>query len=183
MQSLANITLPTLDDIRVERMARLIRNGGEVEQPWFVPNVMLPLLSTKTINGKPVRSRVCYGGRSAARSWSFARALLVRAVVSKVRILCAREFQNSISESVHKLLSDQSEILGIRDRIRIQNTSITSDTGSEFIFSGIRNNVTKIKSMEGIDICYVEEAEKISKESWRVLIPTIRRAGSEIARG
>lgn len=129
---------------------------------------------------EPARYKVAYGGRGGIKSWSFARALLVKGANSRVRILCAREFQNSIKESVHRLLQDQIELMGLQDYYQVLSSEIHGITGTEFVFAGIRNNVTKIKSMEGIDICWVEEAEKVSENSWSVLIPTIRKAGSEL---
>ncbi len=129
---------------------------------------------------KPARYKVAYGGRGSIKSWSFARALLIKAAQSPLRVLCAREFQNSIKESVIQLLAEQISLMGLDDYYKVMATEIRGLVGSEFIFSGIRNNVTKIKSMEGIDICWVEEAEKVSENSWSVLIPTIRKEHSEI---
>jgi phage terminase large subunit len=129
---------------------------------------------------RPARYKVAHGGRGGAKSWGYARALLILAAQRRIRVLCARELQASIQDSVHKLLSDQIEALGLQSLYEIQQATIRSANGSEFIFSGIRSNVTKIKSMEGIDICWVEEAEKVSEGSWQVLIPTIRKPGSEI---
>lgn len=131
---------------------------------------------------RKARYKVAHGGRGGAKSWGFAKALLVLGAESRLRILCARELQVSITESVHKLLSDQiADDPWLSMVYDVQKTSIVNSiTGTEFIFAGIRNNVTKIKSMEGIDICWVEEAEKVSDYSWQVLIPTIRKPGSEI---
>ena len=130
---------------------------------------------------RPHRYKVSYGGRGSTKSWSFARALVTLAYRQKLRILCARELQTSISESVHQLLHDQIDLMGLGAWFEVQQATIRCLlTGSEFFFYGIRNNVTKIKSTEGIDIVWVEEAEKISEESWKILIPTVRRPGSEI---
>lgn len=138
---------------------------------------------------RPMRYKVPYGGRGSAKSTSVARALISLSLDpsplfgntrNKLRILCARELQVSIADSVHKLLSDSITAMGLEDRFVLTQNAIVSNNGSEFIFAGIRNNVTKIKSMEAIDICWVEEAERVSKNSWEVLIPTIRKAGSEI---
>jgi phage terminase large subunit len=130
---------------------------------------------------EPHRYKVIPGGRGGSRSWSVARALLLQACERPLRILCAREFQVSISESVLKLLSDQIALSpNMRALYTVQKRTITNDVGSEFYFVGIRNNVTNVKSFEGIDICWVEEAEKVSKNSWKVLIPTIRKPKSEI---
>jgi len=127
-----------------------------------------------------LRYRVAYGGRGSAKSWQFARALLLHGAQYKLRILCAREYQSSIKDSVHKLLSDQIDILGLSDFYTIQQTGIFGANGTEFLFKGMRRDVAEIKSTEGIDICWVEEAEAVSTESWRVLIPTIRKPQSEI---
>lgn len=129
---------------------------------------------------EPARYKILHGGRGSAKSWGAARALLILAAQRKLRILCAREFQASIQDSVHKLLSEQIPMLGLAGHYQVQQASIRARSGSEFIFSGIRSNVTKIKSMEGIDIAWVEEAEKVSEASWKVLIPTVRKPGSEI---
>jgi phage terminase large subunit len=128
------------------------------------------------------RYKVAHGGRGGAKSWGFALALLLQGSQVPLRILCARELQVSISESVHKLLIDtiQRYPLAFGGYTWTKNSIVHADTGTEFYFSGIRNNVTKIKSMEGIDIVWVEEAEKVSDNSWQVLIPTIRKPGSEI---
>lgn len=126
------------------------------------------------------RYKVYYGGRGGGRSWSAARALLLLALQNRFRILCAREFQQSIRDSVHRLLSDQIEALGLSGGFAIKQHEIISQTGSIFLFEGLRHNITKVKSMEGIDICWCEEAEKISEESWDVLVPTIRKDGSQI---
>ncbi|CAJ0899681.1 hypothetical protein R6138_04361 [Ralstonia thomasii] len=129
---------------------------------------------------KPSRYKVLYGGRGGAKSWGVARALLILGAQNPLRILCAREFQNSISESVHALLSDQIKVLGLSEFYEIQNTTIIGKNGTAFYFAGLRHNVTKIKSFEGVDIVWCEEAQTISKSSWDTLIPTIRKEGSEI---
>lgn len=132
------------------------------------------------------RYKVAKGGRGGAKSWNFARKLIERAYGGTVRILCAREYQNSIQDSVHKLLCDQIDKMGLSQWFDTTKNSIKCKIAgpdgafSEFIFVGIKTNVTKVKSMEGIDICWVEEAEKVSADSWEVLIPTIRKPGSEI---
>jgi phage terminase large subunit len=126
------------------------------------------------------RYRVAYGGRGAAKSWNFARALLLLGVKSPLRILCARETQESISESVHRLLSDQVELLKLGSFYTIEKARIVGLNGTEITFAGLKHNVANIKSYEGADICWVEEAQSVSKESWNTLIPTIRKSGSSI---
>ena len=139
-----------------------------------IPLAFRPLFS-------PMRYKVYYGGRGAAKSWAYAIALLVQGMQKPLRILCARELQISIADSVHKLLADQ-----IRNNPRfeafysIQQATIKGQNGTEFLFKGLKHNSTEIKSTEGIDVAWVEEAEKVSDNSWELLIPTIRKDGSEI---
>lgn len=123
---------------------------------------------------EPARYKVAYGGRGSGKSWSFARALVLLMGQKPLRVLCARELQNSIAESVHRLISDQIFDLGLMSKFIITDKAIRCINGGEFIFAGIRSNPMKIKSMEGIDVCWVEEASVISERSWELLIPTIR---------
>lgn len=129
---------------------------------------------------EPHRYKVAYGGRGGAKSWGFARALLILGAQKPLRILCARETQKSIADSVHKLLSDQIKDLGLEAFYTVQKSNILGANGTEFIFAGIRQNVSNLKSYEACDICWVEEAQNVSKHSWAVLTPTIRKNGSEI---
>jgi phage terminase large subunit len=131
---------------------------------------------------KPEKSRyrVMYGGRGGAKSWGVARALLIKGAKVPLRILCAREFQTSIKDSVHKLLSDQIEAMGMGSFYEITQNAIRGANGTEFAFVGLKNNVANVKSFEGVDICWVEEAQTVSRHSWNVLIPTIRKEESEI---
>jgi hypothetical protein len=128
----------------------------------------------------PHRYKIFHGGRGGGKSWAFAMALLLLAYRKRLTVLCAREIQNSIEDSVHKLLSLQVKALGLSDFYEIQKTKIIGQNGSEFIFAGLFRNVNKIKSAEDIDICWVEEAASVSEDSWIDLIPTIRKEGSEI---
>jgi phage terminase large subunit len=135
---------------------------------------------------EPKRYKVYYGGRGGAKSWGFADALLllgtgiIEGYKRPLRILCARELQKSIADSVHKLLSDQISVLGLDEFYEIQKTTILGINGTEFLFNGLKHNATEIKSTEGIDICWVEEAERVSDASWELLIPTVRKEQSEI---
>jgi len=129
---------------------------------------------------EPKRFVVLWGGRGAGRSWGVARALLLIGRTRPIRVLCARELQKSISDSVHKLLSDQIEAMGLGAFYEIQKAGIYGQNGTSFSFEGIKNNINKIKSYEGIDFCWVEEAVNVSERSWGVLIPTIRKPGSTI---
>jgi phage terminase large subunit len=131
-------------------------------------------------NWIPSRYKVMHGGRGGLKTWGFGRVAVLLAAKRKTRFLCARELQTSIQESVHYTLKEQIELLGFERYFDVQQRTITSSVGSEFIFSGIRNNPKKIKSTEGIDVCWVEEAENITEESWQILIPTVRKPFSEI---
>lgn len=129
---------------------------------------------------RPRRYKVTYGGRGAAKSWGYAMALLLMGTQRKLRILCTREIQNSIRDSVHRLLSELIARLGFGGFYSVTDKSIRALNGTEFIFAGMLHNVDSIKSMEGIDIAWVEEARNVSQASWEVLIPTIRKDDSEI---
>ncbi len=137
------------------------------------PEVLQPLF-------EPKRYKVLYGGRGGAKSWGVARALLLIAASRPTRILCARELQKSIADSVLKLLAEQIVGLGLSDFFEVQKTAIIGKNGSTFAFGGLRHNATGLKSFEGVDIVWVEEAQNVSKGSWDILIPTIRKNGSEI---
>lgn len=139
-----------------------------------IPNKLLPLF-------KPNRYKVVHGGRGSAKSWSVARALVAKGAAEPIRVLCARETQKSIQESVHRLLKDQIEALGLESFYDVQEKRIVGTNGTEFTFAGIRQQgVVNLKSYEGTDICWVEEAQVVTKKSWDTLIPTIRKPGSEI---
>ena len=128
----------------------------------------------------PARATVLYGGRASAKSWSVARYLVLMAAQTPIRILCGREFQTSIRDSVPRLLGDQIQATGLSSAFSVTQKAITSSVGSEFLFKGIRHNIQEIKSTEGIDICWVEEAQMVSADSWQILTPTIRKPGSRI---
>ncbi|MFA4826480.1 MAG: PBSX family phage terminase large subunit [Methanoregula sp.] len=129
---------------------------------------------------RPSRYKVAFGGRGGGRSWQFARGLLICATNGRERVLCTREYQNSIKESVHYILKNQIERMGLSSLFTIKEQSITGPHDSEFVFAGLKSDPHKIKSTEGITKCWVEEAEKVSKASWEMLIPTIREPDSEI---
>jgi len=129
---------------------------------------------------KKSRYKIYWGGRGGAKSWGIARALIILGTKKPLRILCAREFQTSIKDSVHKLLSDQVVALGLTEFYEVIDRTIRGKNGTEFNFVGLKNNVANVKSYEGVDICWVEEAQTVSARSWDVLVPTIRKEGSEI---
>jgi phage terminase large subunit len=110
-----------------------------------------------------------------------ARALLIKAANEPTRVLCAREIQKSIKQSVHTLLNDQIQSLGLGAFYEVLESEIRGINGSTFSFTGLATNtVESIKSFEGCDIVWVEEAQTVSKKSWDILIPTIRKPNSEI---
>lgn len=125
------------------------------------------------------RYKVLYGGRGSTKSWAIADYIVQRTAFGCLRVLCAREIQGSIRDSVYRLIVDRIYHHKLQKFFVIQRDSITSIFGSEIIFKGLRMNVAEVKSTEGIDICWIEEAEKVSKESWDILIPTLRKANSE----
>ena len=129
---------------------------------------------------EPHRYKVLYGGRGGAKSWSIARALLLLGQQEEHRILCCREFMQSLQDSVWRLLCDQIFELGLGSFYEVNKGFIRGANNTEFRFAGIRSNVSQVKSFEGVTLCWCEEAANISKYSWDVLIPTIRRPGSEI---
>lgn len=130
---------------------------------------------------QPAPYKIAYGGRNGFKSWGYARAILIIGANRPVRVLCAREIQESIRESVHQLLKDQIEILGLGDFYEVLQQEIRGLNGTEIVFTGLSDHtVTSIKSYESIDICWVEEGQTISARSWEILDPTIRKPGSEI---
>lgn len=129
----------------------------------------------------PHRYKVIVGGRGKGASWSIARVLIGRAYGMPLRILCAREVQRTIADSVHQLLQDQIKALGLSAAFKITESDIYGPHGSRFAFTGLRQlTAENIRSYEGFDIAWVAEARNISKKSWSTLIPTIRKDGSEI---
>lgn len=130
---------------------------------------------------EPHRYKTFYGGRGGAKSWGVARYLLIAGAEQPLRFLCTREVQKSIKDSVHKLLSDQVQAMGLGAFYEVQQTVIKGKNGTEFLFAGLSDQTAEsIKSYEGIDKVWAEEAQAISKRSWDILIPTIRKPGSEI---
>lgn len=147
---------------------------GEVLPPWcmeFLPS-------------RPgTRYKIAYGGRGSGKSWAFARMALIRAALTPVRVLCARELQNSVQDSVHQLLCDQIQGLGLERKFEIKESKIRSHCGAEFLFKGLRgmkNDASALKSLEGVDVCWLEEGQTVSAASLQTLTPTIRKPRAEI---
>ena len=128
----------------------------------------------------PSRIKTLYGGRVSGKSWDAAANAIRIAQFAKVRFLCARMFQNKIQDSVYTLLIVQIERFGLLNDFDILKASIVHKrTGSEFLFYGLARNISEIKSLEGIDICWLEEAHGLTRETWEVLEPTVRAENSE----
>lgn len=128
----------------------------------------------------PARYKVFHGGRGGAKSWAFSRTLLILGYRQKLRILCAREHQTTIADSVKTLLDDQIRGLGLSKFYRSTDSKIKGRNGTEFKFTGLRINPDDMRSFEGSDICWIEEAHRVSAHSWAILDPTIRKPGSEV---
>jgi phage terminase large subunit len=130
---------------------------------------------------EPKRYKVMHGGRGGAKSWGVARALIIQAAAEPLRILCAREVQKSMRDSVHRLLKDQIAAMGYGHFFTVLDTEIRGKNGTIFLFTGLQSHtVDSIKSYEGVDRVWVEEAHSVSAKSWDTLIPTIRKDDSEI---
>ena len=129
---------------------------------------------------EPHRYKAFYGGRGSGKSHSAVTALVLKAAERPLRILCCREVQNSIRESVKAPIERRIEEMGLSDHFEILDAEIRSKNGGKFIFGGLRSNPDSIKSMDSIDIAWVEEAQRASQKSLDLLIPTIRQPGSEI---
>lgn len=156
-----------------------------------LPEAFTPLFADKADDGqRSVRYRAFYGGRGSAKSHSLAAALLTKARAKRLMVLCARETQHSIRDSVKRLLDNKIKVLGLGATspdggpgagfYQSLDTEIRGRNGSLFVFAGLRSNVDGIQSMEGIDIAYVTEARSVSQASLDILTPTVRAPGSEI---
>lgn len=143
--------------------------------PLQMPAKLLPLL-------EPRRFKILYGGRGGAKSHTVAQILIMLSMQRKLRILCVREVQKSLAQSSMQVIKDYIERLGLSAYFETLKTEIRCrTTGSTFGFSGLKDHTAdSIKSWEGADIVWVEEAHSVTARSWNVLIPTIRKAGSEI---
>lgn len=151
------MTLPMAATIRVE-----------------VPRKLKPLL-------RPARYKGAHGGRAGAKSHFFAEQLVLRCFARTTRAVCIREVQNTIKESVRQLLIDKIAKLGLQDHFDVLDAEIRVRNGGLIIFRGMQSyNAESIKSLEGYDIAWIEEAQSLSAVSWRLLRPTIRKEGSEI---
>ena len=129
----------------------------------------------------PARYKGAWGGRGSGKSHFFATLLIAESVRSKLDCVCIREIQLTLNQSVKKLLELKIQEMGVQAHFRVLNTHIESDKGGRIIFQGMQNhNADSIKSLEGYDRAWVEEAQSLSQRSLDLLRPTIRKDGSEI---
>lgn len=139
----------------------------------------IPLLKDSLFDERK-RYLVYHGGRGGGKSWSIARALIIRSLQKPLRILCVRETMTSIEDSVYQLLAQQIESLGVTSFFHLEKKTIHGTNGTQIRFAGIRTNPDALKSAEGFDICWAEEGQTMTRTSWQKLIPTIRKPGSQI---
>ncbi len=128
----------------------------------------------------PSRFKAMWGGRGGGKSRSVASALVLKALQAPERVLCAREVQKSIKDSSKRLLDDEIARMGVGAFFESTESEIRGKNGSLFIFAGLRGNASGIKSLEGVTIAWVDEAQSITQASLDTLIPTIRAPNSEI---
>lgn len=157
-------------------LAGIGHNGG----PTLNPTLFDFWIAPTNERGESIRNRVLYGGRASSKSWDAAGFAIWLASRLKIKVLCARQFQNKIEESVYSLLVLQIERFGLQRQFRVlDNKIIHKRTGSEFVFYGLWRHISEIKSLEGIDICWLEEAHALTEDQWKILEPTVRKEGSQ----
>lgn len=139
-----------------------------------IPEKLAPLF-------QPKRYKILHGGRGGGKSVTIGKALLIQGIQRRMRILCTREVQRSLADSVIKLLADLIEEMGLGEFYEVQKNTIKGQNGTEFLFAGLQSHtIDSLRSYVNIDVVWVEEAHSVSEKSWNVLIPTIRKPGSEI---
>lgn len=135
-----------------------------------IPQVYRPIMEGKHV------FYVYYGGRGGGKTQNIAQCLILLAISKKMRILCLRESQSSIAESVKHTLESWIDTLQLNAEFTIQHNSISCNNGSEFIFMGMRShNAVNVKSIDDISVCWIEEGEAFSQRSWDLLVPSIVR--------
>src|SRR4051812_43171920 len=137
------------------------------------PEILIPSEFARLLD-RDWREAVVEGGRYSLKSHTVGRITLIRAMQSKYRVLCGREFQNSISESVHQLLADLIELYQLSMFEVTKDSIINRQNGSDYIFKGVRHNAQSIKSIEGVDLFWGEESQTFSAASIDIITPTIR---------
>lgn len=129
----------------------------------------------------PKRYKGAYGGRGGAKSHFFAEQIILRCLMQRTRVVCIREVQSSIKDSVRQLLIDKIEKFGVSSLFAVLDTEIRGPDGSLIVFKGMQSyNAMNIKSLEGYDIAWIEEAQTLTQHSLDLLRPTLRREGSEL---
>jgi phage terminase large subunit len=129
---------------------------------------------------KPARGRTLYGGRASSKTYDAAGMCIYLASNFQCRFLCTRQFQNKLAESVYSILVATIDRFGLRDEFDVTDRSIVHRrTGSDFLFYGLARNLNEIKGVEGVDVCWIEEAQFLTKAQWEILEPTVRKEGSQ----
>jgi phage terminase large subunit len=142
-------------------------------------NITFPEWAQEMLN--PYRFKIIYGGRGSGKSYTVADFLIYKSLQQKGTILCGREFQNSIKNSVHAVLKERIEYWQLTDKFTIlRDQIICKNTKTNFIFIGLSRNVGSLKSIQNIIYCWIEEGAYMTKESWVALVPTVRAKNSEI---
>lgn len=141
----------------------------KLDRLWWFPELL-----------RPCRYKAVDGGRGGAKSWTFAQALIHLGSQKPLFIVCAREIQNSLADSVKKLIEDEIKRMGLESFFKFTREEIQGVNGTRFVFKGLRSNPDAVKSLEGADICWVEEAQSISQDSLDMLLPTVRKTGSQV---
>ena len=131
---------------------------------------------------QPARNKGAYGGRGSAKSYEFAKNVIKRCIEKPgTRVVCDREIQRTLEQSVKRLLEDKIKAFGVEDQFEVSNTQIAAPGNGLIIFQGMQDHTAdSIKSLEGFDIAWVEEAQTVSERSLTLLRPTIREPGSEL---
>jgi phage terminase large subunit len=155
----------------------------------LTPSAKLPLAAAqapmgdkfaKTLFAK-ARHKALFGGRGSGKSWAVATYLVVTAAEKRKRIVCARQFQNSIRDSSKELIERRIADLNMSSQFSITDRYIFHlGNKSDFLFVGLDRNIESIRSLEGADIVWIEEARTVSAKSLEVLLPTIRKDNSEL---
>jgi phage terminase large subunit len=146
----------------------------------LIPEAFRFLWADKADDGGPVRYRASFGGRGSAKSHSLCSAAVLKGAERPLRVGVYREIQKSIRDSAKRLLDDKIEANGLTGFYESTDTEIRGKNGTLFLFNGLRTNPDAIKSTEGLDLAIVMEANKVAQRSWDLLIPTVRKPGSEI---
>jgi phage terminase large subunit len=129
---------------------------------------------------EPHPYKVAWGGRNGLKSWSFADAIVALGARNKLRVVCGRNVMRSLADSVHATLSDRIKAMNIEGFYRIMESEIRGGNGTEISYAGLSNQTKEsIKSFEGVDIFWVEEAQVVPEPVWAILLPTLRAVNSE----